>query len=361
MISISKPMIGKEEIKAVIDVLQSGSLVQGKNVKLFEREFAEYIGTAHAAAVSSGTAALHIALECLGIRPGDEVITTPFTFIATANAVLYQKAKPVFADIKPDTYNINPDEIKKKITDKTKAVIAVHLYGNPCDMEHIAEICREKGIALVEDCAQAAGAEYKGKKVGGFGDMAVFSFYATKNMSTGEGGMIAADKKELVERAKVMINQGQSKEYEHVELGYNYRMTEIQAAIGMIQLKNLDSWNRMRIENANFLTENLKGISGIGTPIAKPEAKHVFHQYTIKVLNGKRGRVMEHLKNKRIDSRVYYPKPVYLQPFYLRKGFRPGLCPVAEKISEQVLSLPVHPGLTQENLNRIVSEVKNAL
>ncbi|RLF84343.1 aminotransferase DegT, partial [Thermococci archaeon] len=283
MIPIAKPLIGDEEINGVIGVLKSGMLASGKEVKEFEKEFAQYLGAKHAVAVVNGTAALDVALKALKIGSDDEVITTPFTFIASANSILFQGAKPVFADIDPKTYNLDPNEVLEKITDKTKAIVVVHLYGQPADMKAFKEIAEDHKLYLIEDCAQAHGAEFEGQKVGTFGDIAAFSFYPTKNMTTGEGGMVVTNDGELAKKVDLIRNHGQAEKYLHVELGYNLRMTNIAAAIGRAQLKKLDGWNKKRIENAKLLSEGIKKIDGLTPPYVDPRAKHVFHQYVIRV------------------------------------------------------------------------------
>jgi len=357
MIPISKPFIGEEEIQAVKEVLESGMLVQGEKVEKFENEFAKYIGCKYGIAISSGTTALQVGLKALGISKGDEVITTPFSFIATANSILYVGGKPVFADINPETFNIDPEKIEEKITNKTKAVLIVHLFGNPCEMDEIMKICKEHDLFLIEDACQAHGAEYKGKKVGSFGDLSCFSFYATKNMTTGEGGTILTNNEEIAEKAKLLRNHGQEKTYEHKILGFNYRMSDIQAAIGLVQLKKLEEMNKKRMENAKIFNENLSKISWLKIPFIEKNKKHVFHQYTIKVLNGKRDYVLNKLNERGVGAKVYYPKPIHLQLVYKKLGYNENL-PVSEEIAKQVLSLPVHPLLTKNDLNKIINEIK---
>lgn len=357
MIPIASPDIGKEEIKAVSAVLRSGMLTQGERVAEFEGMFSRYVGTKYGVACSSGTAALAIGLHSLGIAAGDEVITTPFTFIASANAILYNRATPVFADIDANTFNIDPASIEGKITEHTRAVMVVHLYGQPCDMGPIAKLCEEHGLLLVEDCAQAHGAEYHGKRVGSLGNMSGFSFYATKNMVTGEGGMVMTDDDAAAQKAKVFINQGQIGKYDHVMLGYNYRMMEMQAAIGLAQLRKLQKLNRKREQNAKFLTRHLGKLGWIETPAVEKGAKHAWHQYTIKVPEGLRDGFVSYLNNKGVGARVYYPSPVHLQPVYRSMGYGEGLCPVAESVCKQVLSLPVHPKLKKSELNMIVNTI----
>jgi dTDP-4-amino-4,6-dideoxygalactose transaminase len=355
MIRIASPSIGNEEIKAVREVLKSGMLAQGQKVKEFEEKIAEYVGVKYAIATSSGTTALHTALLAVGIKPGDEVITTPFTFIATANSILYCNAKPVFVDVDEKTFNIDAEKIEEKITGKTKAVLPVHLYGQPADMEKILEICKSHNLLLIEDAAQALGAEFKGKKVGSFGDCAIFSFYPTKNITTGEGGMVVTDDEKIAERCRKIRNHGEYQRYFVDLLGYNYRMTDIAAAIGLAQLKKLENLNKKRIKNAKFLTKHLKDIDGIEVPFVDKRVKHVFHQYTIKT--SRRDELKEFLEKKGIQSVVYYPLPIHKQKFYQDLGYTDSL-PVAEELSKKVLSLPVHPNLKKEDLKFIVESMR---
>jgi perosamine synthetase len=359
-INISTPALAREEMEAVQCVLQSGRLAQGPKVEEFEALFASYIGTKYAIATNSGTAALHIALLASGIGHGDEVIATPFSFIATANAILFCGAKPVFVDINKDTFCIDPGSVRAKITSKTEAVLPVHLYGQPCDMKEIVKICREHNLILIEDACQAHGAEYQGKKVGSFG-IGCFSFYPTKNMTTGEGGMIVTDDSRIAERARMIRNHGQKEKYAHQVLGYNYRMTDIAAAIGICQLRKLDDFNRQRIKHARFLTEKLGKIRGLIAPSVAPDVRHVFHQFTIRVTGDcvmSRDELKQRLKDKGIMTDIYYPLPIHKQPLYKELGYNDNL-PNADKACEEVLSLPVHPLLTEEELEYIVETIKN--
>jgi len=355
MIPIAKPTISGREIKSVIDVLKSGHLVSGERVEEFEKKFARYINVKHAIATSNGTSALHTALLSLGIMPGDEIITTAFSFIASSNCILFVGAKPVFVDIDPKTYNIDPDEIKKNITNKTRAVLIVHLFGQPCEMEQIVDICKEKHLLLIEDACQAHGAEYDGKKVGSFGDVATFSFYATKNMTTGEGGMITTNNEEVAEKSKLIVNQGQSKKYYHTALGFNFRMTEIQAALGIFQLKKLDDVNKKRIKNAKFMTKSLLDTKELVTPFVSPKVRHVFHQYAIR--SKQRDKLQTYLLNKGIQTAIHYPVPIYRQPIYQSLGFNINL-KNTEMVSRDILSLPVHQSLSKRDLEKITTEVK---
>jgi perosamine synthetase len=361
MIPIAKPLIGEEEINAVSRILKSGMLAHGKEVEEFEKEFAKYIGTKYAIATSSGTSALDIALKSLNIKEGDEVITTPFTFIATANSILYQNAKPVFADIDEKTFNLNPDDVLEKITNKTKAIIVVHLYGHPVDIEAFKEIAEDHNLYLIEDACQAHGAEYKNQKVGSFGDVAVFSFYPTKNMTTGEGGMITTNNKEIKRKAEILRNHGQTKKYLHEELGHNMRMTNIAAAIGRVQLKKLDEFNNKRVSNAEKLTNTIKNIDGLTPPYIDKRVKHVFHQYVIKVEDNfgmSRDELKQYLENKGIGTAIHYPIPIHHQPLYQKLGYSKDICPISVEIAKKVLSLPVHPALSEEELIYITNALK---
>ena len=360
MIPIAKPIIGEDEINAVTAVLRSGSIAQGKKVEEFEKAFAEFIGTKYAVAVNSGTAALHIDLLSHGIGEGDEVITSPFTFIATANSILFTGAKPAFADIEEDSFNIAPDSIVEKITPRTRAIMPVHLYGQPCNMKRIMRIAQEHGLIVIEDACQAHGAEYEGEKVGAFGT-GCFSFYATKNITIGEGGMITTNDKDIAQKAKMIRSHGQRERYFHEILGYNYRMTDIAAAIGLCQLGKLKGFNSKRIENAKFLTERLRGIKGLIPPSIKSNTKHVFHQYTVRITQDfgiSRDELRQKLMNKGVATEVYYPLPIHKQPLYQNLGYDDHL-PNSEKAAKEVLSLPVHPSLTKEDLENVVRAMQD--
>ncbi|OWJ55197.1 DegT/DnrJ/EryC1/StrS family aminotransferase [Pyrodictium delaneyi] len=362
MIPIARPIVDDEEIEAVARVLRSGILAHGPEVEAFEREFAEYIGVDYAVAVSSGTAALDLILKAYRIRHGDEVITTPFTFIATANAILYQGARPVFADIDPETYNLDPDKVLELITPRTRAIIAVHLYGHPADMKPLREIAEDHNLILIEDAAQAHGAEYMGKKVGSLGDVAAFSFYPTKNMTTGEGGMVTTSDKKIAERIRLLRNHGQAEKYLHTELGYNLRMTSIAAAIGRVQLRKLEWMNQRRRENAETMTKILQAVKGIEPPVEKPWVRHVYHQYVIRVTDSfplTRDQLAEKLRGHGIATAVHYPRAIPDQPLYKSLGIDcPQGCPEARRAARQVLSLPVHPAVTIEQAKTIAETVK---
>lgn len=360
-IPIAKPITANEELKAIKDVLKSGMLAQGKVAEEFENRFSEYINVKKTIAVSNGTVALDIALKALGIKEGDEVITTPFTFIATANSILYQKAKPVFADIDEKTFNINPNAVLYKITSKTKAIIGVHLFGHPFDVKAIQEICSDYNLFLVEDCAQAHGAEYNGRKVGSYG-IGCFSFYPTKNMTTGEGGAITTNNDEIDKLCRLLRNHGQSSKYFHTILGYNYRLTDIQAAIGIVQLKKLDEFNKKRIKNAEYLNQHIK-LNGLITPYKDTNVKHVYHQYVVTIEKDSidRDKLIKHLTENGIGCAIHYPLPIYKQPLYHELGYTDEnvRCPVATDLANRVLSLPVHPSLTDDDLKYMANTINN--
>ncbi|HOK58517.1 MAG TPA: DegT/DnrJ/EryC1/StrS family aminotransferase [Methanothrix sp.] len=359
-IPIARPLLGDAEIEAVSQVIRSGMLVQGELVRRFEEEFSAYTGVRKSVAVSNGTVALDLALRAFDLKPGDEVICPAFTFIATSNAVLYQGLRPVFADVDPRTFNIDPGDVLEKVNRNTKVIIGVHLYGQPFDVRAIEEICEDHGLILIEDCAQAHGAEYNGKRVGSFGT-GCFSFYPTKNMTTGEGGMITTDDDALAERVRLLRNHGDLGKYNHVMLGYNYRMTNIQGAIGLVQLRKLDGFINARIRNAEYLSLHISR-DGITTPWRDPRCKHVYNQYVLRVEDDfpmNRDDLAGYLQSKGIGTGVHYPMPVYEQPLYRQLGIRSS-CPVAEDISRRVISVPVHPGLSDDDLKRIADTVNSA-
>jgi perosamine synthetase len=353
MIPISVPLLGAEEKQAVLEAIDSGQLAQGARVEAFECAFAAYCGVKHAIATSSGTTALQTAVLAHGIGPGDEVVTTPFTFIASANAVVFAGAKPVFVDIDQRSYNLDPDLIEQAITPRTKAILPVHLFGNPCDMESIVRIATHFGLVVIEDACQAHGAVVDGRKVGSFGT-GCFSFYPTKNVTTAEGGMITTDDDELADRARLIRSHGQRQRYFHESIGYNFRMTEIQAAIGLVQLGRLEGFVEKRRANAAYFTSRLQGVV---TPVESPGSRHVYHQYTVRVAEGRDG-LAEHLRGRGVGTSVYYPLPVHKQVAYQKLGYADQL-PVAESASREVLSIPVHPALGAEDLDRIVQGVNS--
>ena len=354
MISIAKPVIGDEEKQAVLEVLESGILAQGPRVKAFEEGFANMVGVKHAIATSSGTTALHLALLAHGIGTDAEIITSPFTFIASANCALYVGAKPVFVDVDERTFNLNPDLIEAAITDKTRAILPVHLYGLSCDMEAIMDIAKRHNLVVIEDACQAHASEVNGKRAGSFGT-GTFSLYPTKNMTSAEGGMITTDDDAVAEECRVIRNHGMRRRYFHDQLGYNLRMTDLHAAIGNAQLAKLKKFNAGRAENAAFFNANLKGVT---TPFVPDGYRHVYHQYTIRVPDGKRDVLREYMKENEIGSEIYYPVPIHQQGFYEEMYGKQSM-PVAEKLAGEVLSIPVHPSLTQTDREKIVQTINS--
>lgn len=359
MIPIAKPLIGEKEIEEVVKVLKSGMIAQGPRVAEFEEKFAEYVGVDHAVATSSGTTALHLAMLAAGIGKGDEVITTPFSFAATGNCALYVGACPVFVDINPLTYNLDPSKIEEAITDETRAILPVHLYGQPAQMDEINRVAGDNDLVVIEDAAQAHGALYNNKKTGSLGDMGCFSFYPTKNMTTSEGGIITTNNQEIADNVRILRAHGEKERYSHVVLGYNFRMTDIAAAIGLVQLEKLDDFNERRLENAEYLTEHIKEIPGIEHPHILEGVRHVFHQYTIRVGGGKRDEFMKFLSGNGIGTGIHYPIPIYQQKLYQDLNFDAD-CPEAEKAAHEVLSIPVHPNLSVEDVEKIASVLSEA-
>ena len=360
-IPIAKPNFGKEEENAVKEVLESGVLASGPRTKQFEKEFAEYIGVEHAVAVANGTVALDVALKALKLGPGDEVITSAFSFIASGNCILFQNAKPVFADVDPRTFNIDPSDVAEKITAKTKALIPIHMFGQPAKMDALKEIAEDNRIFLVEDAAQAHGAEYKGQKAGSIGEMGCFSFYATKNMTAGEGGMITTNDAELARKARLLINHGQNQKYHHDTLGYNYRITELCAAIGSAQLKKLDGFNKKRRENAALLSNGIRNFKGLTAPHVDKDVKPIFHQYVVRVEENypkSRDKLADSLTEKGIGVAVHYPIPIYRQPLYQKLGYGGAKCPNTEHACKRVLSLPVHPLVDRKDIEYILDVLK---
>lgn len=356
MIPISKPVIEEEEKNAVIRVLDSGMLAQGKKVEEFEKKFAKFIGTNYAVATSSGTAALHLALLAHGLKGKNEVITTPFSFIASSDACLFVGASPVFTDIELETFNLDPLLVEEKITNETRAILIVHLFGNPCRMDKIIPVVKKYNLILIEDCCQAHGAEFGKKKVGSFGT-GCFSFYATKNMTTGEGGMLTTNEESIAEKIRLLRHHGSKIPYHSKILGYNFCMTDIQAAMGIEQLQKLDRFNQQRIKNAQYLTQRLKNIEGIVTPKIYAKTKHVFHQYTIRVAKRfpiTRNRLVDILKKNGIEAKVFYPLPIYKQNSYQNLAYQEKL-PVVEKVVNEVVSLPIHPLVKKHELDFMVN------
>jgi dTDP-4-amino-4,6-dideoxygalactose transaminase len=342
----------KEEIlPAIADLLESGQFVLGKEVFAFEDAFADFCGVRHAMAVNTGTSALHLALLAAGVGPGDEVITVPCTFVATVAAILYTGAKPVFVDVDPVTYTMDPSKIEAAITSKTKAVLPVHLYGNPADMDPILEVARRRNLVVIEDACQAHGAEYKGKRCGSIGDLGCFSFYPGKNLGAyGEGGMVTTDYPEYAKKIRMLRDWGAEKKYEHVLKGFNYRMEGIQGAILRIKLKYLNQWTDTRRARAAMYGAVLAE-SGLRLPVELPGNKHVYHVYA--VLTPHRREVIEFLNAQGVQTGIHYPYPVHLLPGYSDLGYQAGDFPVSERIAAQELSLPMYPEMPEAHIDAV--------
>ena len=369
MIPYGHQTIDEADIQAVERVLRSDYLTTGPAVGAFEEKVAGYAGAKYAAAVSNGTAALHTACLAAGIGPGDEVITSPITFAASANCVLYCGGRPVFADIDPGTYNLSPEEIEKKITPRTKAVIPVHFAGRPCEMDAIGEIAKKHGLIVIEDGAHALGAAYHGRRIGTFSDMTIFSFHPVKPITTGEGGMVVTDDEKLYQRLKLFRSHGITREgwemegsapeqgegwyYQQVALGFNYRMTDIQAALGASQMDKLDGFLQKRREIAARYSRAFANVPGIGIPEWPEEMESGWHLYVIRILEKERAEVYRRLQEAGIGVNVHYI-PVYRHPYYQRHGYGEVCCPRAEELYRQIISLPIYPGLTGEEQQQVI-------
>jgi perosamine synthetase len=351
VIPIARPQMGEDEKSRVWEAMASGSLAQGPRVREFEERFAAFIGAEHAVATSSGTTALHLALLGYDIGPGDEVITVPFTFIASANSILYTGARPVFVDIDESTFTIDADRIEGAITPRTKAIMPVSLYGLPAPMTAISEIAERHGLAVVEDACQAHGAAIGDRRSGTWG-AGTFSFYPTKNMTTGEGGMLTTNDGELADRVRLLREHGMKVRYHHDVVGYNFRMTDIAAAIGLAQLPKLPGYNERRREIAARYDRELRGVI---TPSAPPGVTHVYHQYTIRV--NRRDDFAERLKERGVGSAIYYPIPVHRQKPFVALGYGDEAYPVTDRLTEEVLSIPVHPSLSDDEVAEVIGAV----
>lgn len=369
----AQPSIGEDEISAVVEVLRSGWLTTGPNTIEFESQFKSYVGARHAVAVNSCTGALHISLAALDIGPGDEVITTPFTFASTGNAILYQGSRPVLVDIESDTFNISPEQIESAVTERTKAIIPVHYAGHPCNMDAIMEIAARYNLHVVEDAAHAIGAEYGGHKVGSLNDISCFSFYAIKNMTTGEGGMVTFQDDAIANRLQRLRLHGISRDawkryqvtgswyYEIEELGFKYNMTDLQAAMGLVQLRKLDNFINKRQEQARYLCSRLEKLPQIRLPRERAGIRHAWHLFPIlldlKALRVDRSHFMEAMSAERIGTSVHFI-PLHMHPlFQQRFGYKPGDFPVADSVYESIVSLPLYPKLTQEDLDDVAEAV----
>ena len=370
MIPYGRQTIEDDDINAVIEVLKSDYLTTGPKIAEFEKSVADYVGAKYAVAISNGTSALHAACFAAGIEPGDEVITTPITFAASSNCVLYCGGTPVFADIDPKTYNIDPDDIRKKITDKTKAIIAVHLAGQPCDMDEIHKIAKENNLIVIEDGAHALGSVYKGKKVGSLSDMTTFSFHPVKPITTGEGGMIVTDNEEFYKKMVLFRSHGITRDktmmtrndgpwfYQQFDLGFNYRITDIQCALGCSQMKKLDRFLAKRKEIVLRYNEGFADCENIVTPYQLPETESGWHLYIVQVKNCDRKQIFEALRDKGIGVNVHYI-PVYMHPYYQEHGYKDVHCKNAEEVYSHIISLPLYPGLTEEQQNYVIDTLKS--
>lgn len=359
-IPIAKPDIGKEEIEAVMETLRSGWVTQGQKVEKFEKAFASYCGVKYGVAVSHGTAALHIALASIDIQPGDEIITTPLSCIATTNPILYLNAKPVFADVDPKTLNIDPNHIEKKITPKTKAILLVHLFGHPANMNPIIEIAEKYGLYIIEDAAHAHGAQYRGKRVGSFGHISCFSFYVDKNITTVEGGMALTNNEELAEKMRLLRNFGmhQHQKFQHPLLGFNYKMSDIHAAIGLTQLSKLDKYIQKKRKNITYLKEQLKDFS-LKLPNEQNYAFNVYYVCHI-LVDKQKEKIVNYLENKGIETRplvTFIPE----QPPYLKYSYYVNECPTAKEAHQKGFYISNSPLLTDDELNFLATTLLAAL
>lgn len=364
MIGIAHPEIAQEEIDAVNAVLKSGILAQGPVVAELESQFAKYCDTDYSSALNSGTAAIHCALYAAGVGEGDEVITTPFSFIASINPILMLGAKPVLVDIEPDSFCIDTTKIEAAITDKTKAIVPVHVYGQPADMDEINAIASKHNIVVVEDACQAVGAEYGGRKTGSLGDIGCFSLYATKNIMCGEGGMLTTSSQAYDAKTKQFRQHGMVAPYMYDDTGYNYRTTDLLASIAVEQLKKVDRFSDARRSNAQKITDGLAGVDGLVLPTVKPNRTHVYHQYTVRITDEcgvSRDDFVDKMREMGVGVGVYYPKALHSYPHIQKLGYTIGDFPVAEKVASEVVSLPVHPGLSDEDIDAIVNSAKEVL
>jgi perosamine synthetase len=351
VIPIARPQLGEQERDAVWEVLDSGLLAQGARVHELEERFAAMVGVRHAVAVSSGTAALHLTLLGLGIGPGDEVITVPFTFIASANSIVYTGARPVFVDVNDDDFCIDPNQIVAAITSRTRALMPVSLFGQPADLPELASIATRHGLALVEDAAQSHAAAIGERRSGSWG-AGCFSFYPTKNMTTGEGGMLTTDDAALADRVRLLREHGTRQRYHHESLGYNFRMTDIHAAIGVAQLAKLPALTARRRQIAARYDAELRGVT---IPRVRPGVTHVYHQYTLRV--PQRDDFAARLAERGVGTGIYYPIPVHRQPVFAKLGYADERHPASERLAAEVLSIPVHPGLTDGEISAVIAAV----
>lgn len=363
-IQIAKPFIDEEDIEGVVEVLKSGWLSLGPKIKEFEKEFAKYAGVKYACAVSSGTAALHLGVKALGLKKGDEVITTPFSFVASSNVLLYEGVKPIFSDIEETTFNMDPSLIEGVITEKTKAILPVHIFGQSVQMDEILRIAKKNNLKILEDACESLGATYKGKMVGVAGDIGTYAFYPNKQMTTGEGGMIVTNSTKLYELCDSMRNQGRTDKGDwltHERLGYNYRMDEMSASLGITQLKKIDWMIAEKRKIASLYNEMLSEFEGIEILRIGPNRTHSYFVYVIRVKNKMRNKLVENLNKEGIQTKPYLPV-IHLQPFMREMfGYKEGDFPVAERISGETLALPFYIGLSKDDVEYIRNKTKEIL
>jgi len=376
-LNFSEPMLGDTEIASVVDCLRSGWLTSGHRVKEFERDFAAYVGSAHALAVNSCTAALHLGLEAVGVKPGDEVITSPMTFTATAAVIEHLGARPVLVDCEPDSLNLDASQLEAAITSRTRAILPVHFAGQACDMDAIMAIARGRGLAVVEDAAHALPTRHRGRMVGTLGDITCFSFYATKTITTGEGGMAVTDREDYAERMRLMHLHGMSHDawkrytkngswaYEILAAGFKYNLTDIAASIGIAQLTRADAFHARRLQIARAYAAGLSGLRGLRTPVAADECGHAWHLYVVQVvpeaLTIDRDEVIRKLVAMNIGVSVHFI-PLHQHPYYREKyGFRPGDLPVASTASRRILTLPLYPKMTDDDVQDVIDAVRSVL
>ncbi|MEW6047301.1 MAG: DegT/DnrJ/EryC1/StrS family aminotransferase [Bacillota bacterium] len=364
-LSMSAPEIDESDEQAVLDVLRSGRLALGPKAAEFEHAIAEYVGVRHAVSVSSGTAALHLTVKALGIGPGDEVIVPSFTFAASANVLLYEGATPVFADVEPETYNIDPSDVERKISPRTKAVLAVDVFGHPAEWDAILEVAGGYGLRVIDDSCEALGAQYKGRMLGQFGDAAAFAFYPNKQITTGEGGVIVTNSDSIAELARSLRNQGRGEMgawLEHERLGYNYRMDEMSAALGLSQLRRIEQFLEKRARVAAWYTERLREVSGVRPPVVKPHVRMSWFVYVATLEEDlDREPVMKAMEAEGIPTRGYF-SPVHLQPYIRERfGYRSGELPVTESVARRTIALPFHNNLTLDEVELVVDTLRRAI
>lgn len=364
-ISMSSAEIDESDVQAVLEVLRSGRLALGPKAEEFERLVAEYVGVKHAVAVSSGTAGLHLIVRALGIGAGDEVLVPSFTFAASVNVLLYEGATPVFVDIEPETYNLNPADVERKITPRTKAVMGVDVFGHPAEWDELVRLANQYGLLLIDDCCEAIGAQYKGQRLGRFGEAGAFAFYPNKQMTTGEGGILVTNRDDLAQSFRSLRNQGRDEMgawLEHPRLGYNYRIDEMSAALGVSQIQRLETFIQKRERVAQMYTERLNGLEWVRTPVVKPHVRMSWFVYVVQLAEGlERNRVMSAMESRGVPVRGYF-NPIHLQP-YIREqlGTSEGLLPLTESVAKRTLALPFHNNLSEEQVDYVVEMLERSV